>query len=54
MTSPSEPTTRETWPCGECGHKHFPSEGCPDHQWTDSCPYEGLDCWAAVPTEAVD
>lgn len=35
---------RETWPCGDCGHKHYAGQQCPDHQWTDFCPYEGLDC----------
>ncbi len=35
---------RETWPCADCGHKHYASQECADHQWTDSCPYEGLDC----------
>lgn len=36
--------TRETWPCPDCGHKHYSSQECPDHQWTDFCPYEGLNC----------
>lgn len=35
---------KETWPCGDCGHKHYVSQDCPDHQWTDCCPYEGLNC----------
>lgn len=36
--------TRETWPCPDCGHKHYVSQSCPDHSWTDFCPYEGLNC----------
>lgn len=40
-------TVRETWPCRDCGHKHYASQECPDHRWTDSCPYEGL---AIAPT----
>lgn len=30
--------------CAQCGHKHWLSQDCPGHQWTDACPYEGLDC----------
>lgn len=30
--------------CVGCGHKHFPESRCADHQWRDSCPYEGTDC----------
>lgn len=37
-------TVCETWPCAVCGHKHYPSQDCPAHRWTDFCPYEGLDC----------
>ncbi|MBE1502693.1 hypothetical protein H4696_009793 [Amycolatopsis lexingtonensis] len=37
-------TTRETWPCADCGHCHYASQECADHPWTDWCPYEGLDC----------
>jgi hypothetical protein len=36
--------TRDTWPCPHCDHKHYPSQQCADHAWTDYCPYEGLDC----------
>lgn len=43
-------TTRETLPCAECGHKHYVSQPCPDHSWTDWCPYEGIDC----PPDVVD
>lgn len=44
-------TTRETWPCPTCGHKHFASQACADHPWTDYCPYEGLECKPAAERE---
>ena len=31
--------------CAECGHGHQPPvTSCPDHTFTDACPYLGLDC----------
>ncbi|MGW4400660.1 hypothetical protein ACWEHA_35665 [Amycolatopsis nivea] len=37
-------TSRETRPCETCNHNHYSGQECADHQWTDACPYEGLDC----------
>lgn len=31
-------------PCESCGHTHEVSQQCADHQWTDVCPYDGLEC----------
>jgi len=28
--------------CPDCRHWH--DGACPDHQWTQVCPYEGKDC----------
>lgn len=30
--------------CIPCGHKHWAYERHADHQWDDSCPYEGTTC----------
>lgn len=48
-------SARETWPCSNCGHKHYVSQRCPNHMWTDYCPYEGIDCPAdAAERDAAD
>lgn len=42
--------------CGECGHGHpGPPEvrACPDHAWTDACPYVGTACPPAEERERV-
>lgn len=45
---------KETWPCPDCGHKHYSSQECADHRWHDTCPYEGLDCRTADERAAFD